>query len=122
MTSTIQKLKKNLSEAKSKCDLELKYKEKTIKTKIATTKRINAQLRQNIQRDKERLIELRQREEAVFGKILSYLKGERDNLGDIKQDWTVIIQKMASKISRFFLFFSLFFNAFCPLSSLFIKY
>ena len=48
MKTTIQTLKEDLSKAKSKCELHLKYEEKMIKTKISTVKRINAQHRQNI--------------------------------------------------------------------------
>lgn len=89
MKTTIQTLKEDLSKAKSKCDLHLKYEEKIIRTKIATTRRINAQHRQNIQKEKERVVELRHREETVYGKISSFLTSETDNLGDRLGNWNV---------------------------------
>jgi hypothetical protein len=78
-----------LSKAKSKCDLYLKYEEKIIKTKIATTKRINAQNRQNIQKEKEKVVELRRREEQVFNKILNQLGGEQDKINANYSSWNV---------------------------------
>jgi hypothetical protein len=89
MKTTIQTLKEDLSKAKSKCDLHLKYEEKIIRTKIATTRRINAQHRQNIQKEKERVVELRQREETVFGRIMNFLGSECGNLNDRYDNWTV---------------------------------
>lgn len=60
-----------------------------IKTKIATVKRINAQHRQNIQKEKERVVELREREEKVYAKIMSYLNSEQDHINDKYSTWNV---------------------------------
>lgn len=98
MKTTIQTLKEDLSKAKSKCDLHLKYEEKIIKTKIATTKRINAQHRQNIQKEKERVVDLRKREETVFGKIMNYLGSEQDNMTQRYDAWNVSILYTLLKI------------------------
>jgi hypothetical protein len=89
MKTTIQTLKEDLSKAKSKCELHLKYEEKMIKTKIATTKRINAQHRQNIQKEKERVVDLREREDKVYSKIMTYLNSEQDHINDKYTTWNV---------------------------------
>ena len=104
MKTTIQTLKEDLSKAKSKCDLNLQYREKEIKTKIATKKRINAQLRQNIQKEKERVVELRQREETVFAKILSYLSTEQNNLKTKQMKWNVSIWNISFLCTKRFAF------------------
>jgi hypothetical protein len=89
MKTTIQTLKEDLSKAKSKCDLHLKYEEKIIKTKIATTKRINSQHRQNIQKEKERVFELKNREKSVYNKIKEYLGIQSDNTSRRLREWNV---------------------------------
>lgn len=100
MKTTIQTLKEDLSKAKSKCELHLKYEEKMIKTKIATVKRINAQHRQNIQKEKERVVDLREREEKVYAKIMSYLNSEQDHINDKYTNWNVRRPKVMSNSHR----------------------
>jgi len=60
-----------------------------IKTKIATTKRINSHHRQNIQKEKERVVDLRDREDKVYSKIMTYLNSEQDQINDKYTTWNV---------------------------------
>lgn len=89
MKTTIQSLKEDLSKAKSKCELSLRYEEKIIETKKATTARIYAQQLQNIQKETERVSKLREREVDVFDKIKSYLDNETGDLRTRINGWKV---------------------------------
>lgn len=89
MKTTIQTLKEDLSKAKSKCELSLRYEEKIIETKKATTSRIYTQKLQNIQKETERVSKLREREVDVFEKIKSYLEDETSDLRQKIDDWNV---------------------------------
>lgn len=89
MKTTIQTLKEDLSKAKSKCELSLRYEEKIIETKKATTSRIYTQKLQNIQKETERVSKLREREVDVFEKIKSYLEDETSDLRQKINEWNV---------------------------------
>ena len=89
MKTTIQTLKEELSKAKSKCELHLKYEEKIIRTKIKTTNRINTQVRKNIEMEKKNVVGLKKREDEVFDKIKSYLNQETTNLENKIKEWNV---------------------------------
>lgn len=89
MQKNIQALKDQLRKKENETKLHYQYEEKVNETKLATIERINLQERQNLQREKENISELKTREEHVFSKICDHQKKEIDRLNKEQEEWTV---------------------------------
>ena len=89
MQKNIQALKDQLRKKESETKLHYQYEEKVNETKLATIERINLQERQNLQREKENISELKTREEHVFAKICEHQRKEIDRLNKEQEEWTV---------------------------------
>lgn len=77
--STIHSLKNEVTKAQTQTHAKLRYEKKVIETRLATNKRINTQKLREIQKEKDEVIDLQKREDAVYDKLSTFFETEREN-------------------------------------------
>lgn len=85
--STIFNLRNEVTKAQTESNSKMRYATSVSETKVATVKRINKQKLQEIQKEKEEVTNLQNREMAVSEKVNDFLEDETKQIGKMENEF-----------------------------------